>query len=371
MPGKRNNQQPKQKKQQTGKGTVKQQPRTTRLVANSSVVSTRNNVSVGRPISDQTTRIRGKDYLRKLTLKAKPTTAADRILATFPITPSGYAGTRVTQLSPLWERYRFDAAFARFVTSLPTSVSCQLCMYIDTDPSDDPLIITDVEALVRQAVTAAGSRVWNASASQSVPLVVRRDGQLYYTGNTKENVRLTQSGVGYLIQVTNPLNALGAPLEADLEAGSLYLDWDVTFSTPQIEPAAVVAAPRVPKIEVVSNTIETAHDEWTLVATVADEEMCFVAPYELHSYAVSDTSTIRLDLRITRSTGDEDIGYARNIAKELGTTVLGTFSPSVTAEFDILTPTRIITGPCEVRAKASSEEFLEVVRLSVVKVRAV
>lgn len=365
MPGKRNNQQPKQKKQQTGKGTVKQQPRTTRLVANSSAASARNNVSVGRPISDQTTRIRGKDYLRKLTLKASPTTAAERVLATFPITPSGYAGTRVTQLSPLWERYRFDAAFARFVTSLPTSVSCQLCMYIDTDPSDDPLIITDVEALVRQAVSAAGSRVWNASVSQSVPLVVRRDGQLYYTGNTKENVRLTQSGVGYIIQVTNPLNALGAPLTADLEAGSLYLDWDVTFSTPQIEPAAVVAAPTPcdPKIEVVSNTIETAHDHWSLVATVAGEELCFLAPYEMTSYAITGPAEIQLDLRITRSTGDEDIAYATNVAKGP--------APSAIGEFETLTPTQIITGPCEIRVKASSEEFLEVIKLSVVKIRAI
>lgn len=367
MPGKRNNQQPKQKKQQTGKGTVKQQPRTTRLVANSSVASARNNVSVGRPISDQITRIRGKDYLRKLTLKAAPTTAADRILATFPITPSGYAGTRVTQLSPLWERYRFDAAFARFVTSLPTSVSCQLCMYIDTDPSDDPLIITDVEALVRQAVSAAGSRVWNASVSQSVPLVVRRDGQLYYTGNTKENVRLTQSGVGYIIQVTNPLNALGAPLEADLEAGSLYLDWDVTFSTPQIEPAAVVAAPRDPKIEVVSNTIETPTTDWSLAATVADGELCFVAPYEMHSYAVAATADIHIELRITRSTGDEDIVYATNVATEKGTAT----TPSVSAEFDTLTPTQIITGPCEVRTRMSSKNFGESVKVSVIKIRAV
>lgn len=367
MPGKRNNQQPKQKKQQTGRGTVKQQPRTTRLVANSSAASARNNVSVGRPISDQTTRIRGKDYLRKLTLKAAPTTAADRVLATFPITPSGYAGTRVTQLSPLWERYRFDAAFARFVTSLPTSVSCQLCMYIDTDPSDDPLIITDVEALVRQAVSASGSRVWNASVSQSVPLVVRRDGQLYYTGNTKENVRLTQSGVGYIIQVTNPLNALGAPLEADLEAGSLYLDWDVTFSTPQIEPAAVVAAPRDPKIEVVSNTIETPEENWSLVATVADGELCFVAPYEMHSYAVAATADIHIELRITRSTGDEDIVYATNVAKELGTAT----TPSVSAEFDTLTPTQILTGPCEVRTRMSSKNFGESVKVSVIKIRAV
>jgi hypothetical protein len=199
-------------------------------------------ISNVRPLLQKVTTLRGSDFLSTLTVKASPATAADRILATFPITPSGYVGTRITQLSQLWERYRLKSFNVRYVPAIPNTLATQLVGYIDTDPNDDPTIITDSDALVRQATAQAGSQQWNFIHSKVIPLAIRADDQWYYTGNDKSNERFNRQGTGFIVQVTDPVNFNGEPLGSNLTAGSLYIDWEVEFQIAQIEPAAVVAA---------------------------------------------------------------------------------------------------------------------------------
>lgn len=196
-----------------------------------------------RPVRNRPVRIPGSDYLQSVTVKSNPTDAPGRILATFPISPSGYKGTRLTQLSSNWERYRFKSLNVRYVSAVPATLACQLVLYIDTDPNDDPTVIADANALIRQAVAQAGSRQWNFHSGKTIPLVERADDQLYYTGVDRKNDRLSRQGTAYLIQVTNPISMNGTPVPNDLEAGSLFLDWDVEFSTAQLEPEASGEAP--------------------------------------------------------------------------------------------------------------------------------
>ena len=59
-----------------------------------------------RQMNNRVVCLRGSDFLGTVTAKGVRTTAQDALLATFPVTPSGYPGTRVTQLSQLYERYR-------------------------------------------------------------------------------------------------------------------------------------------------------------------------------------------------------------------------------------------------------------------------
>jgi hypothetical protein len=218
--------------------------------------STKENGLIGggrnvRPLHNRGVTLSGSDFLGKVTVKANPLTSRERILATYPITPSGFQGTRLTQLSQMWERYKFTSLLLRYVSAVPNTLACQLCLYIDTDPLDDPAVFSGDE-LIRQAVAQAGSQQWNFNRAASIPLAKRGDGQLYYTGNTKDNERFSQQGTAYLIQVTNPINFNGAVLENDLEAGSVFVDWSCYFETAQINPAIVEASHKTEVIELVA-----------------------------------------------------------------------------------------------------------------------
>jgi hypothetical protein len=243
-----------------------------------------------RPLYEGITTLRGSDFLSALTVKAAPATAADRILATLPITPSGYVGTRVTQLSQVWERYRLKRFSLRYVPAVPNTLAAQLVGYIDTDPNDDPTIITDTDALVRQATAQAGSQQWNFIHSKVIPLARRADDQWYYTGLDKSNERFNRQGTGYIVQVTEPIGFDGVPLVTDLVAGSLYIDWEVEFQIAQIEPAAVVEADLVLPVDVTDTNAVTVSD--TITATLTLDRECSVG---LGDAAIDASYSIRID----------------------------------------------------------------------------
>lgn len=185
----------------------------------------------------------GSDYFGPVVVKALTTTASDKILATIPITPSAYEGTRITQLSNLWERYRFKRFNLRYVSAVPNTLACQLVLYIDTDPTDDPSGITNADVLIRQAIAQTGAQQWNFNMSKTTPLALRNDDQMYYTGVDKQNERFTRMGTAYIIQITDPINFNGSPVTTDLQAGSLFIDWECCFQIPQINPVAALPSP--------------------------------------------------------------------------------------------------------------------------------
>lgn len=183
---------------------------------------------------------RGSDFLGPLTVKAGAniTKASDRILLGESISPSAFPGTRLTQLAPLWERYRFRRFKLRWVPAVPKTVACQLIVYQDTDPLDDPSTIPDPDALVRQATAQTGSQQFNFISPMAIELAQRADDQLYYTGPDKQNERFSRQGNFYIIQVTDPLNFNGEALTSNFMAGSLYVDWECEFQIAQINPSA-------------------------------------------------------------------------------------------------------------------------------------
>jgi hypothetical protein len=105
---------------------------------------------------------------------------------------------------------------------------------------DDPSEL-DADSLVRQAVAQAGAQQWNFIVPKVIQLSMRKDDQMYYTGINKLNERFSLQGKMFLIQVTNPVDINGAPIvSSQLEAGSLFLDWTVCFSIPQINPVTTI-----------------------------------------------------------------------------------------------------------------------------------
>lgn len=197
-----------------------------------------NTGNVTRPMVNRLFTERGSDFLGKVTVRAAPTSPSQRIIFSKAVSPSAYPGTRLTQLSELWERYRFSSFRLRWVPAVPKTIACQFVVYQDTDPNDDPTGLTDFEALIRQATAQTGGQQFNFINPRSIQLAKRGDDQLYYTGLDKQNLRFSRQGNLYIIQVTDPVDFNGAPLSQDIEAGSLYVDWVCHFRTPQINPSA-------------------------------------------------------------------------------------------------------------------------------------
>ena len=225
-----------------GNGRKQMQPIMGRTNANPVAYSAENR----RQMNNRVVCLKGSDFLGTVTAKGVRATAQDAVLSTFPVTPSGYPGTRVTQLSQLYERYRLRQFSFRFVPAVPTTVACQILFYVDLDPLDDPTTISDLNILIRQATAQTGSQQWNFHSPKSIQMASRRDDQLYYTGEDKQNLRFSQQGTGYLIQITDILDINGTPSTDDIVCGSVYVDWEVDFQTPQINPEATVLALRTP-----------------------------------------------------------------------------------------------------------------------------
>nr|WBY66468.1 MAG: putative coat protein [Eriocheir sinensis noda-like virus] len=195
-----------------------------------------------RPMHNQVTRVTGSDYLGTVSVVGDSSTAASKLRKTFPVSPSAYPGTRLSQMAELWERYRFRKFSLRYVPSVPNTMSAQVLVYQDTDPKDDPTGITDADALIRQATSQTGSQQWNFNQPKRVDLASRADKELYYTGMSGSNERLYLQGKAYFVQVSDALDFNGTRLAAELSCGSLYVDWEVDFQTPQINPDAVKRA---------------------------------------------------------------------------------------------------------------------------------
>jgi hypothetical protein len=191
-----------------------------------------------RPNTVSPSHLRGSDFITTIDTVAS-TGASGSILATFPISPSAYPGTRITSLSQLWERFRFTSLNLRYVPAVPMTIACQFIIYIDTDPLDDPSTITNKDAVIRQATAQARSQQFNFNKAKNIALCIRKDDQMYYTGADKQNLRFSSQGTVYVIQVTDVLDFNGATLETSLNAGSIYLDWNLCFDIPQINPSAL------------------------------------------------------------------------------------------------------------------------------------
>jgi len=188
-----------------------------------------------RPMQNGFTKISVSDFLFTVDVAGS---GAGTIRKSFPISPSTYPGTRLTQLSDLWERYKFTKFNVRYVPSVPHTIATQICIYSDTDPNDDPTTLSG-DQLIRQAVSQAGSQQWNFNNSKVISLARRGDDQLYYTGQTLLNERFNYQGTAYLVQVTNPMDFNGGVISSLITCGSVYIDWEIMFQTPQINPVAV------------------------------------------------------------------------------------------------------------------------------------
>jgi hypothetical protein len=192
-------------------------------------------------VTNRIFREKGSDFVGRITTKANLAAVTDRILASIDIRPDAFPGTRLAQIAPLYERYRFRKFNIRYVPAVPTSIGCQLQVYQDLDPNDDPTQVPTADALIRQAAAQTGAQQFNFFAPHTIPLAQRGDDQFYYTGSGGDKRFSTQARV-HIIQNTAMVAFDGTVVSSNLEGGTLFADWECDFQTPQINPEAAAKA---------------------------------------------------------------------------------------------------------------------------------
>lgn len=181
---------------------------------------------------DKAVTLRGSDYLGPLSAKGTDDSSS-RVLQQYLLSPHSFPGTRLETVSGLYEFYRFKKCQIRYVPAVPTTLSCQLAGYIDTDPTDTLDDIYNQTDLVRNVVANKGSREWNFYAPMALPMPMRKDDQLFFTGGG-DDLRLNTQGKVIIVQTGEILDFNGNLVKNNLKCGQLYLDWEVEFSKPQM-----------------------------------------------------------------------------------------------------------------------------------------
>lgn len=281
------------------------------------------NQTVMRPFSSTLANVRpvrnavyphaGSDFIQVVNVKGTFSTASDRILAKFPISPSAFPGTRLTQMSQLYEFFKFTRLNLRYVPSVPVSLACQLVLYVDLDPSDDATIITNPDALIRQAVAQTGAQQWNFHTPKVIPMAMRTDQQYYFTGVDRQNVRFTQQGVAYLIQVTQALDFSGVPITTDLECGSIFFDWNCNFNIPQLNPEAALLT-GIPNTTLVNYTSAVSSTQpWTPSWQPAGDKILLPrARYIIHPYLVGTGASTAATCGIKVDNSNDEVWFSRD-----------------------------------------------------------
>lgn len=264
-----------------------------------------------RLIDNSTTTHTGSDFIQHVRVVPAPQTASERIIGEFPISPSMFPGTRMTQFSQLYEFYKFCSLRLRYVPAVPVTLACQLVVYVDLDPSDNPAAITNPDTLVRQAVAQTGAMQWNFHTPKNIPMAMRTDQQYYYTGEDKQNPRFSQQGRAYIIQVTDPVDFNGGAIPAPLTAGSIFFDWKCKFNIPQLNPAGLVTnqtkvvpaitsgSPYADTNQVVTYVRAAVPTSWTPSWLISGTTISLLKPRT--QYVISPSGTGLVDLSITFS----------------------------------------------------------------------
>jgi hypothetical protein len=186
------------------------------------------------------------------------------------------------------------------------TIACQFIIYIDTDPLDDPSTIADPDAILRQATAQARSQQFNFNRAKNISLCVRKDDQMYYTGADKQNLRFSNQGTAYIIQVTSAMDFNGGTISTPIDAGSVYLDWNVCFDIPQINPSALLLTSWVDSIPTTYNFVNIYKDgdySFNVSGSITVEpNQAYVAHFDFTQFDATDVDPLAAQLSINLST---------------------------------------------------------------------
>jgi hypothetical protein len=151
------------------------------------------------------------------------------ILLTQLISPSEFPGTRLNQYSALFQRYRIKKIHFRYEPMANATQSGQVIGYADFDVDNE--LLEDNPDNLRIAAAHQGqvpNQIWQEASYDMGQAGTFTD--LYTeSGGANADDRLSIQGVFYLIAAST--------IAGDLPLGNIYIDYEVLFSIPYLDPA--------------------------------------------------------------------------------------------------------------------------------------
>lgn len=180
---------------------------------------------------------KGSDFVRSVEvfppqmLDGDPVTGT-KLVAKYDISPSSFPNTRLELISNTYQLYRFVKLSITYTSMLPTAVNGIFIAYIDTDPNEQESSGTTNDIL-RIARSHQGSIQGKIRDNWSIQMPERHDDQFFFIGD-QGDVRFRKMGTLYVYQVGQATKFDGTPLEQELAAGILNINWTCTFNNPQL-----------------------------------------------------------------------------------------------------------------------------------------
>lgn len=153
------------------------------------------------------------------------------------ISPRDFAGSRIAQMAPLWEYYKFESLSMHFENTLPDIAGGQFISYFDKDITDNNASSAGQNAnVIAMALDAAGSKTVSLRDRTSVVRMPKMDQYpRYKTSGTDDDERAMQCRL-WIVQSAPVLNYLLQPVDTSVKrimVGKIYLRYTVRFMVPQ------------------------------------------------------------------------------------------------------------------------------------------
>lgn len=187
----------------------------------------------GKPMSFSGTRssrhgngllVCGSDYVGQVNVDAASLGAGSKLLE-LDVCPSQFTGTRISQIAPLFERYKIRSWKFTYTPAVPSTQAGQLLFYPEYDPEDaenvDPL------TRIRQGTAHMGSVLFNVYSPATINFISPDPFTDLFTDGSGDDQRLTIAGLVRLYLVT----ALTTPVTL----GTLHMDYEIEFYIPQLQ----------------------------------------------------------------------------------------------------------------------------------------
>lgn len=175
--------------------------------------------------------VKGKDYMHTITVPSTGLSVGS-VLTSFLINPSDWLNTRVGVMSKLYENWEVRNISVTYEPAVATTAPGQICGFFDRDALDS--FTSASEENIRRAASTTSFKagpLWQPITWEMAKL---QDLTVLYTNTAHVDVHWTEAGIFQLLAATTL-----PPSTAEYTIGTVYLNYDLVFMTPKLEPGAI------------------------------------------------------------------------------------------------------------------------------------
>lgn len=175
--------------------------------------------------------VKGKDYMHTINV---PSTGhpVGTVLTSFLINPAEWLNTRVGVMSKLYENWEVRHISVTYEPAVATTTPGQICGFFDRDALDS--FTSASEENIRRAASTTSFKAGPLWQPVTWEMAKLQDLTVLYTNTKHVDIHWTEAGIFQLLAAT----AL-SPSEAEYTIGTVYLNYELVFMTPKLEPGAI------------------------------------------------------------------------------------------------------------------------------------